>query len=323
MFADFKEAVEQSGNWPLEFDKLETLQINLGNLCNQQCHHCHVEAGPDGNKIMSVEVMRSIVEFLKDYRVNSADLTGGCPELNPNFKFFVEVLRPIVPEIKIRTNLTVMCEPSMEWLPGWYKKHNLVLIGSLPCYTMENVDRQRGDGIFAKSIEALKTLNSIGYGLDPKLELDLVYNPGGAVLPGPQSQLEADYKDHLLKEYGIVFNRLFTITNAPIGRFRQFLESSGSVEKYRNLLKTYFNAQTLPNVMCRNLLSVDYKGLVYNCDFNQILNMPIRDADSRPLEVSRLKEALTGKIEILTGQHCFCCTAGAGSSCTGVIARAS
>jgi radical SAM/Cys-rich protein len=322
MFADFTDA-QRSSPRPLKFDKLETLQINLGNRCNQLCRHCHVEAGPNGNKIMSQPIMRDIIDFVKDYAVSSVDLTGGCPELNPHFKFFVESLRALVPEIKIRTNLTIMLEPAMNWLPEWYKQHKLVLIASLPCYTMENVDRQRGKGVFEKSIKAMTMLNSIGYGIEPELELHLVYNPGSAALPAPQTQLEADYKQHLLKEHGIVFNKLFTIANAPIGRFRQYLESSGNLDKYLNLLKTCFNPQTLDSVMCRNLISVDYQGFLYNCDFNQILKMSIHDVNSKPLHITRLKDALEGRIEILTGEHCFSCTAGAGSSCKGILTKAS
>ena len=321
MFADFKDAVERTVSGPLRFDKLETLQINLGNRCNQRCRHCHVEADQNGNKIMSPEVMHDIIGFAKEYPVETIDLTGGCPELNPHFRFFVERLSAIIPKIIVRTNLTIILEQLMAWLPGWYKRHHLVLIASLPCYTMENVDRQRGDGVFEKSIKALAILNAVGYGIDPMLELHLVYNPGSAALPGPQTQLEADYKEHLLKEHRIIFNKLFTITNAPIGRFRQYLESNGDLDKYLELLKTCFNPQTLAHIMCRNLISVDYQGLLYNCDFNQVMKMPICDFDSNPLRIAQLKDVLKGEIEILTGEHCFCCTAGAGSSCTGILEK--
>jgi radical SAM/Cys-rich protein len=323
MATDFETAVEAAGMRPLTLTSLETLQVNLGNRCNQRCTHCHVEAGPDGENLMTTAVMNDIISFLQGYsKVESVDLTGGCPEMHLEFRNFVEQLVNIVSRIMVRSNLTVLLEKSMDSLPEFYKKNKLVVIASLPCYTAENVTRQRGAGVFAKSIAALKILNSIGYGSRPDLELHLVYNPGSAVLPGPQTQLEAAYKEHLLKEHGIIFNKLFTITNAPIGRFRNYLQSNGTLPAYMAMLRDSFNPQTLDNVMCRNLLSVDFQGLVYNCDFNQALRIPLRDGIGWPLYISKLNEALAVNVEILTGEHCFSCTAGAGSSCTGELAKA-
>jgi len=317
MFADFKDTVKQTTSSPLRLDKLKTLQINLGNLCNQRCNHCHVEGAPDGKKIMPREIIQRVADFLQKHPDITADLTGGCPELNPDFKFLIERIHPLCARVMVRTNLTVFFEKSLEWLPGWYKDNNVVLIGSLPCYTEENVDKQRGSGIFQKSIKAIQILNSIGYGNDQGLELDLVYNPGGDFLPCSQQQLEADYKRNLFDNFGIRFNHLFTIVNAPIGRFKKYLEANGTLEKYMELLCSNFNPEAVAGIMCRTLISVDYRGILYNCDFNQALEMPIRDKWGRPVSINDIDDFLTGNTEIITGPHCYCCTAGAGSSCTG------
>ncbi len=321
MFTDFKDAVRRTISGPLCLDKLETLQINLGNRCNQHCLHCHVGASPDGNKIMSRTIMKKIADFLQKHPDVTADLTGGCPELNPDFKFFVERIHPLSDCVMVRTNLTVFFEKGLEWLPEWYKKNKVVLVGSLPCYTEQNVDKQRGRSVFQKSIKAIQMLNGIGYGVDDNLELNLVYNPGGDFLPGSQQQLEADYKRHLLDNFGISFSRLFTIVNAPIGRFRKYLEANGTLEKYMELLYSNFNPEAVDCIMCRSLISVDYRGILYNCDFNQALDMPIRDEWGRPISIEDIDEILIGNMEIITGPHCYCCTAGAGSSCTGTTVK--
>lgn len=321
MITDFKKKLENNGLKLSRFVQLQTLQVNLGNRCNQSCTHCHVQAGPNGKKIMSKAVMEKIIDFLRVHRGLCVDITGGCPELNPGFKFFVESVRELVSGLMVRTNLTVFFEPGMEWVPKWYSENKVVLIASLPCYTEKNVDQQRGNGVFTKSIDALKILNKLGYGINGQLELDLVYNPGADSLPGPQPQLEADYKRELGEKYGVKFNNLFTITNAPIGRFRQCFEKNGELKRYLHLLVENFNPQAAQNIMCRNLLNIDYRGVIYNCDFNQALNLPVINGSGRPVRIDHLDNVLQGDIEIITGRHCFCCTAGAGSSCRGSLVK--
>ena len=321
MVADFKTTVKNTDTALLRLERLSTLQINLGNRCNQTCAHCHVMAGPNGDKVMPRPVMQKIGAFLQKHPCLTVDITGGCPELNPDFKFFIENAYPHCSRLIIRTNLTVFFEPGLDWLADWYKEHNVVLVGSLPCYTEANVDGQRGRNVFQKSIKAIQMLNSFGYGIDPNLELNLAYNPGGDFLPGSQQQLEADYKQQLLENFGIRFNSLFTLVNAPIGRFKKYLEANGTLEKYMELLYENFNPETAANIMCRRLISVDYRGILYNCDFNQALDLPVRDAWGRPVSTDNIDSILAEGFEIITGPHCYCCTAGAGSSCTGATAK--
>lgn len=304
----------------LSFDNLQTLQVNLGNRCNQNCVHCHVQAGPDGQKIMPREVMKKIIDFTNGHPGLCIDITGGCPELNPDFRFFAEGICDSACPLMVRTNLTVFFEPGLEWVPQWYRDHRAVVIGSLPCYTRENVNQQRGPEAFGRSIRAMRLLNDLGYGCEPKLELNLVYNPGGDFLPGPQEQLEADYKRELNEEYGVRFNKLFTVTNAPIGRFRQYLEANGRLRQYLQLLVENFNCEAAQNIMCRRLVSVDYRGILYNCDFNQAIDLPITNGDGAAT-IEELDSILCERCEIVTGEHCFCCTAGAGSSCTGSLVK--
>ncbi|MHC4174020.1 MAG: arsenosugar biosynthesis radical SAM (seleno)protein ArsS [Planctomycetota bacterium] len=323
METDFKEKLFNTDPRLLRFDKLQTLQVNLGNRCNQSCVHCHVQAGPTGQRIMSKSVMEKIINFLQYHRGLCVDITGGCPELNPDFKFFVENVHGLTSPLMVRTNLTVFFEPGLEWVPRWYKEHKVVVIGSLPCYKPVNVEKQRGEGVFKKSVRALKLLNKLRYGCDKGPELNLVYNPGGDFLPGPQEQLEADYKRELNKKYGVRFNNLFTIVNAPIGRFRRYLEANGRLKPYLQLLVENFNTEAAENIMCRNLMSIDYRGVLYNCDFNQALGLPIIDAAGNNLAIEQLEDLLSEDIEIITGEHCFCCTAGAGSSCTGSLVKPS
>jgi len=301
----------------LTFERLQTLQVNMGDLCNQRCEHCHLEAGPDGRHVMGRNVVDRILEFLRGHRGLTLDITGGCPELNPHFTSFVEGARGTVSKVMVRTNLSILVDEGMEWLPGFYRDNAVELIGSLPCYTPENVDRQRGNGIFKKCIDALKRLNAVGYG--DALELNLVYNPGGDFLPGAQADLERDYRERLTKDHGVRFNNLFTITNAPLGRFRDTLERSGRFEGYMKLLQDNFNPNAAVNVMCRSLISVDWRGVLYNCDFNQALGMAIT-RDGRELTISEIAGASFEGKEILVDDHCFCCTAGSGSSCTGTLA---
>ena len=318
MIVDFKDKVENVNPAFLQFDNLQVLQVNVGNMCNQQCEHCHIGAGPSGDKVMSKEIMEKIVHFLQIHKGLILDITGGSPELNPNFKYFVESAREHVLRLMVRTNLTVLLEKGMEWMPQWYKDQGIIVVGSLPCYTKENVDKQRGNGVFEKSIKALKILNRLGYG--DFLELNLVYNPGGDFLPGAQAELQKEYKKQLSENYSIRFNNLFTLTNAPLGRFRNYLIANGKLEQYMHLLSDNFNPEAAANIMCRTLISVDYRGVLYNCDFNQVLELPIKNEEGKIMTIDDLENIQSGK-EIITDEHCYCCTAGAGSSCTGTLAN--
>jgi len=300
------------------FDELKTLQVNLGNLCNLECSHCHVAASPSGVRSMGREVAEQLVSVLERNPGLTLDITGGCPEMNPDFRFLIEQTDRLSPRRIVRSNLAILTEPGMEWLPGFYREHGLVICGSLPCYSPDNVEKQRGAGVFGRSIAALKLLNAVGYGSD--LELNLVYNPGGPFLPGPQRELEAAYRKELSERFGIRFTSLFTITNAPIGRFRDSLEKKGAYEAYLKLLADRFNPEAAGAVMCRGMISVDWQGLLYNCDFNQALSLPIRDREGRALSINDLDEAARTGTELVLGQHCYCCTAGEGSSCTGSLA---
>ncbi len=318
MHAAFKERIKNINPVYCKFDTLRTIQINLGNLCNLRCNHCHVGASPSGNRIMGREIMEKLIGFLADNKGITLDITGGCPEMNPYFQYLVESTASISPRRMVRTNLTVFNEKGMEWLPGFFREHKLVVIASLPCYNEENVDRQRGKGVFMQSIRALQKLNGFGYG--DSLELNLAYNPGGDFLPGPQEKLESDYRERLSSEHGIRFNKLYTITNAPIGRFREYLEHNGTLERYLDLLAVNFNPDAAPFIMCRNLLSVDWQGILYNCDFNQALGLPITASDGTIMYIDDLEHAAKRGSELFLAQHCYCCTAGEGSSCTGSLA---
>lgn len=312
----FCELVSETNPTILNFDQLTTLQVNMGNLCNQRCRHCHVGAGPDGTRVMTRKVMERIIAFLQDHGGLCVDVTGGCPEMNPQFRFFIERVCPMGDSVIVRTNLTVLLEPGLEWTAPWYADNGVRLVASMPYYTQQNVDTQRGDGIFDKSIKALQMLNGLGYGIGRALELDLVYNPSGDFLPGPQEQLEADYKRRLGEDFGVTFDRLFTVINAPIGRFHDHLESTGRLASYFKLLSDSYNPAAAAKIMCRTLMSVGYDGTVYSCDFNQAMKLPLRDASGQPISIDSLDRALSQNLPIITGPHCFCCTAGAGSSST-------
>jgi radical SAM/Cys-rich protein len=317
MVPPFKERLKQVNPVYARFDTLKTLQVNLGNLCNQECGHCHVSASPRGKKVMGRDVMEKTIRFLSRRKGVTLDITGGCPEMNPHFRFFIEATDDLSPHRMVRSNLTIMTEPGMEWLPEFCAQHQLVVIASLPCYMEENVDLQRGRGVYRKSIAALRRLNDLGYG--DALELDLVYNPGGDFIPCSQRQLEATYKKELLLRSGIRFNNLYTITNVPIGRFREYLESKGTYDRYLGLLRASFNPDTAGNIMCRTLVSMDWKGFLYNCDFNQAIGLPITGGDGGILTIEDLEEVAQSKNELHLTQHCYCCTAGEGSSCTGAL----
>jgi radical SAM/Cys-rich protein len=313
----FEEKIRKINPDFLCFDKFITLQVNLGNVCNQSCELCHLAAGPAGKSIMNEEVMEKIIMLLYHHRGLILDITGGCPELNPYFKSFVEKSCGLVSRLMVRTNLTILTERGMEWIPDWYSRHQVVLMGSLPCYTEENVDRQRGNGVFKKSIDALRKLNELGYG--SSLELNLIYNPAYDALPGSQKMLEDNYREKLFEDYGIRFNNLFAITNAPLGRFRSYLESSGKTEHYFKMLLDNFNPDTAGNIMCRTLINIDWQGILYNCDFNQAAGLPMRNKNGEIMETANIKDAIKKGHEIVRSDHCYCCTAGAGSSCSGVL----
>jgi len=319
MGSNFKNVIsEVNGSFARRLD-LKILQVNLGNMCNQRCIHCHINASPKGTRIMSRSIMDEVIRFLSKKEGLVLDITGGCPELNPNFKYFLEKASSVAGRIIIRNNLTIFFEKGMEDLPELYKKYAIKLICSLPCYTQNNVEKQRGEGAFVKSIAALKLLNALGYGKDKALELDLVYNPGGAFLPGDQVSLEADYKKILRQEHGIEFSHLLTITNVPINRFEQYLKLNGNFDEYMKLLMENFNRDIAGEIMCRNLLSVGWNGIIYDCDFNQALGLALRDENNKIMEISGLNPHELEEKEIIFENHCYCCTAGAGSSCGGAL----
>ncbi len=296
---------------------VETLQINVGRLCNQACSHCHVDAGPRRTEVMTRQTMDKVLSFLAASPIPAVDITGGAPEINPDFRYLVRRAREMGRQVTVRCNLTVLFEPGREDLPAFYRDQEVELICSLPCYLQENVDGQRGKGVFVKSIEALRRLNRVGYGrAETGLLLHLVYNPVEAVLPGPQDELEADYRQVLGEQYGIAFNRLLTIANMPINRFADYLRRRGEYADYMATLRASFNPDTLERLMCRSLVSVDWEGNLYDCDFNQMLGM---DLGGSPLKVWEAPpEALAGR-RIRVGEHCYGCTAGAGSSCGGAL----
>jgi len=296
-----------------------TLQVNVGKLCNQACHHCHVDAGPRRTERMPRAAAERVIEVLAaSRRVGALDITGGAPELNPNFAMLVERARALERKVIVRCNLTVTLEPGMEWLVEFYRRSRVELVCSLPCYTAENTDHQRGAGVFEKSIVALRQLNAAGFGRGA-LRLDLVYNPIGASLPPAQAELEAQYRDELSHNFGIVFDRLLTITNMPIARFANQLRAAGNHSAYMSLLVNHFNPATVDALMCRDLVSVGWNGRLYDCDFNQMLEIPLGgSAVSTIWDLEDVGELAGARIA--TGSHCFGCTAGAGSSCGGAIA---
>jgi radical SAM/Cys-rich protein len=301
-----------------------TLQINVGKLCNQACHHCHVDAGPKRTESMTQAAAKRVIALLTDSPdVDTVDLTGGAPELNPSFGFLVEGARRLGRRVIVRCNLTIIFAPGMEHLPRFYRDHDVELVCSLPCYTAANVDQQRGHGVFDHSIEALRLLNRLGYGRpESPLVLNLVYNPLGAFLPPPQAGLEARYREELGRLFGIEFHHLLTITNMPIKRFADQLHRWGKYGEYMGLLVNHFNPQTVPGLMCRSLVSVGWDGTLYDCDFNQMLELPIaaHNGARQPLTLWSIRsfDQLAGA-KIATASHCFGCTAGAGSSCGGAL----
>lgn len=299
---------------------LDTLQVNLGYICNQTCKHCHVNAGPKRTEVMERETIDQVLEYLHAQDISNLDLTGGAPELNPHFRYLVEQARKLGVRVMDRCNLSILEEPGQEGLAGFLAENRVEVVASLPCYLQENVDNQRGKGAYDASIQGLKRLNAEGYGeSESGLILNLVFNPQGAALPPPQSGLEADYKERLWADHKIRFNQLFTITNMPISRFGSTLRSKGEFNSYLELLKSSYQRDNLQTVMCRSLLSVEWQGYVYDCDFNQMLQMPLaHNGTERPHLSELINEDLTGK-SIRIAEHCYGCTAGQGSSCGGAL----
>lgn len=315
----FSEKIKETHPFPLRPKKLEVLQINLGYMCNQVCEHCHVDAGPDRQEIMTKKTMRECLEVIKKTEANTLDFTGGAPEMNPHFRWFVEeASKAGVNDFIVRSNLTIIRANKKYYdLPAFFKKHKVHVVSSMPHWTRGKTDKQRGEGVFDKSIKALQELNAVGYGRqDSDLKLDLVYNPSGAFLPGDQMGLERDFKKALKEDFNIDFHHLFAITNLPISRFLDYLIASENYEDYMTALVDAHNPLALENVMCTNTLSVSWEGWLYDCDFNQMLNLKV---DSKIKHIAEYNEALLQNRNIITNQHCYGCTAGAGSSCQGVV----
>ena len=316
----FAAKIKETNQFPLRPKKLEILQINLGYMCNQVCSHCHVDAGPDRKEIMTKETMEQCLEVIKKTEAHTLDLTGGAPEMNPNFRWFVEeAAKAGIKDFIVRSNLTIIrANKKYHDLPAFFKKHGVHVVSSMPHWTRGKTDKQRGDGVFDKSIKALQDLNAVGYGLeDSNLKLDLVYNPSGAFLPGDQQALENDFKKALREEFDINFHNLFAITNLPISRFLDYLIASENYEDYMISLVDAYNPEAVKNVMCTNTLSVSWDGWLYDCDFNQMLNLKVA---SKVQHISEYNEELLQNRNIIINQHCYGCTAGSGSSCQGVVA---
>jgi|TARA_B110000208_G_scaffold57512_1_gene75376 radical SAM/Cys-rich protein len=325
VFADgelptFADKIKETHQFPLRPKKLEILQINLGYMCNQVCAHCHVDAGPDRKEIMTLETMQQCLEVIKNTGAHTLDLTGGAPEMNPNFREFVEAAAKAgITDFIVRSNLTIIRANKKYYdLPEFFKKHNIHVVSSMPHWTRGKTDKQRGDGVFDKSIKALQMLNEVGYGMEgSNLKLDLVYNPSGAFLPGDQMALENDFKKALKTEFNIDFHSLFAITNLPISRFLDYLIASENYEDYMFSLVEAYNPTAVANVMCTNTISVSWDGYLYDCDFNQMLNLKVA---SKVKHIADYNEGLLQDRNIIINQHCYGCTAGAGSSCQGVVA---
>ncbi|MEO9484630.1 MAG: arsenosugar biosynthesis radical SAM (seleno)protein ArsS [Ekhidna sp.] len=310
----FESKLNELGHLPLKPTGIDIFQINVGKMCNQVCTHCHVDAGPDRKEIMTRETMLQCLEALKGTDISTVDLTGGAPEMNPHFRWFVEELSKLGKQVIVRCNLTIiLANPKYNDLPEFFKKHKVNVVSSLPYFTAKRTDAQRGDGVFDKSIKALQMLNDAGYGRpDSELKLDLVYNPAGAFLPGDQTSLENQFK-RKLQEYDIVFNELFAITNLPISRFLEYLVKTEKYQDYMDELVNAFNPMAAEGVMCRDTISISWDGFMYDCDFNQMLELKVNG----PQHISEFNVDALSKREIILNQHCYGCTAGAGSSCGG------
>ena len=324
IFADgelptFAKKISQTNQFPLRPKKLEILQLNLGYMCNQVCEHCHVDAGPDRKEIMTWETMQKCLEVIKNTGAHTLDLTGGAPEMNPNFRRFVEQASLAgINDFIVRSNLTIIRANKKHYdLPDFFKKHNIHVVSSMPHWTRGKTDKQRGEGVFDLSIKALQDLNAVGYGMPgSSLKLDLVYNPNGAYLPGNQASMEKEFKSALLEDFNIQFHHLFAITNLPISRFLDYLIASDNYEEYMYQLVDAYNPNAVQNLMCTHTISVSWDGYLYDCDFNQMLDLKIA---SKATHISQYNESILSHRNIVISQHCYGCTAGAGSSCQGVV----
>lgn len=315
----FQQNLENSGLFPLRPTVLEVFQVNIGKMCNQVCKHCHVDAGPDRKEIMTRETMQQCLNALADNpSIRIVDITGGAPELNPDFRWFVENIKALGRHVIVRCNLTIILANKRFYdLPDFFKFHNVEVVSSLPFYTKDRTDRQRGNGVFEDSIQALQMLNAVGYGIPgTNLTLNLVYNPAGAFLPPDQVVLEKEFKMALAKDFGIQFSNLFTITNLPISRYLDYLLRSGNYEKYMEKLINAFNPAAAANVMCRSTISIGWNGYLYDCDFNQMLELKVSSGGKH---ISHFNTLELNSREIVVSQHCYGCTAGAGSSCGGAV----
>lgn len=310
---------------PISRQSIQTLQLNLGYLCNLSCTHCHVNAGPKRTELMSKATMDDVLSYVDVHSINTLDLTGGAPEMNPHFRYLVEEASKRGVSVIDRCNLTILTEPGYEDLAEFLAQHKVKITASLPCYAEQNVNEQRGKGVFQESIIALQRLNALGYGIEKDLELNLVYNPNGNFLPPNQEHLEQEYKDNLSRDHAIQFNHLLTITNMPISRFGGMLLAKGLYDDYMTLLKDNFSKDNLETVMCKSLLSIDWQGYVYDCDFNQMLEMPLEHqvatiaSDKKRWTIRELVDADLVNNRIVIGEHCYGCTAGQGSSCSGAL----
>lgn len=317
----FEDALAGAGLYPLYATGIEVMQINVGKLCNQTCKHCHVDAGPDRREVMTRDTAELCIDALRRAQIPTVDITGGAPELNPNFRWLVEQARSLGRHVIDRCNLTVLLLPSQDDLAGFLAANQVEVIASLPYFLQQQADAQRGSGVFTKSIEGIRKLNTLGYGQpDSGLTLNLVYNPVGAFLPPSQASVEADFRRELHKRHGIVFNSLYTITNMPISRFLEFLLRSGNYEKYMDRLASAFNPVAAAGVMCRGMISISWDGTLYDCDFNQMLDMPVNH--TAPPHIRDFDAVRLAARRIVTAQHCYGCTAGSGSSCGGTTIQA-
>ncbi|NOT36686.1 MAG: radical SAM/Cys-rich domain protein [Saprospiraceae bacterium] len=313
----FKQSLQESNLYPLKTIGFQIFQINVGKMCNQICKHCHVDAGPDRKEIMTRDTMQTCLNILADHpEFTSVDLTGGAPEMNPNFRWFVEKISKLNRKVIVRCNLTIIvANKKYNDLPEFFKENNVEVVSSLPFYSKDRTDKQRGDGVFEDSILALKLLNKIGYGMpDSNLQLNLVYNPAGAFLPANQELLQLEFKNSLRNDFSIEFNNLYTITNMPISRYLDYLLASGNYESYMNKLINSYNPVAASAVMCRNTLSIGWDGYIYDCDFNQMLDLKV---DSVSTHIDSFNSKDLSDRNIVINQHCYGCTSGSGSSCGG------
>ena len=315
---DFDRAVQHATGAPLSVDQLSIVQVNIGLVCNLECEHCHVVSSPRRTEEMPWEIMEEVIRVADGVQPEMVDITGGAPEMNPNFRRFVSTLVGHGHTVQVRTNLTIFFEPGYEWIPAFFREQGVHLVASLPCYLEDNVDTQRGSGVYNSSVKALQVLNELGYGREPHLPLHLVYNPVGAHLPPAQAGLEADYRAHLGEQFGIEFTSLFTITNMPIGRWRAELKRDGGFSEYMELLQENFNPSTVEPLMCRHQIEIGWDGTLYDCDFHLAHRVPV--GPDIPRHVRDFDPELHQQRRVVTRDYCFGCTAGAGSSCGGALA---